>query len=127
MISETGDVNLEDSYLKWSSSPTTDLPTCNFHKQIFSHESSCRTMSKHVTTHTDLSDTDDKTMRIARMGCTKGIEVKATVHWGDPKGPTITGSASGKIKDDRGNKAEVEVKVNGDGSGSATVSASHND
>ena len=127
MISETGDVNFEDSYLKWSSSPTTDLPTSNFHKQIFSHESGPRTMAKHVTAHTDLSDTDDKTMRIARMGCTKEAEVKLVYEWGDPKGPTISGSASGKIKDDRGNKAEVEVKVNSDGSGSATVSASHDD
>ena len=127
MISETGDVNLEYSYLKWSSSPTTDLPTCNFHKQIFSHESGCRTRLKHVTAHTDLSDTDDKTMRIIRMSRRGGGTVKIDIDWGDPKGPSISACASGNLEDDHGNKAEVEVKVNSDGTGSASISASHND
>ena len=126
MISETSDVNFEDPYLKWNSSSTEDLSTCNFHEQIFNHESTCRNMEKNITSHHNLSNTDEKTMRIARMGCTSGLDAKVIIRWGDPEGPSISGSASGNIQDRRGNKAEMEVKVNSDGSGSASVSASHN-
>jgi len=80
--------------------------------------------------HTTLDSTDEKArkaVRISRMGYTGGGEARLNFDWGDPEGPSFSGSASGNIRDDHGNKAEAEVKVNSDGSGSASVFISHND
>jgi hypothetical protein len=58
-----------------------------------------------------------------------GVEAQAklTVGWGDKDGPTVNGSMSGSVKDNKGNQAEVKVEMNNQGSKTVTISAEHKD
>lgn len=127
MVTEISDVNFDDPYFKWSSVYSEDLATCNLHMHIFSQGSIDNARAKNMISRTVFDDIDKKTVCISRTGCAGGGEAKFTVEWGGSEGPSISGSASGSIRDDHGNKASAEVKVNSDGSGSASVSISHND
>ncbi|HEX2583188.1 MAG TPA: hypothetical protein VHL30_03635 [Chlamydiales bacterium] len=53
------------------------------------------------------------------------VEGKLVIDWGNPEGPSWSGSISAEAHDDNGNYAKVEVKQDSDGKGRAEVSAGH--
>jgi len=49
--------------------------------------------------------------KIAPMDTNVDGMAEITVEWGGKDGPTFTGSVSGSVRDNNGNKAEVKVEV----------------
>ena len=127
MVSEIGDVNAyDDRFLEWTSNLSESPLGLNFDDRTFRGGHTIPTLSKNVTLYTGLNRVEEKTKKaVLPMGF--GVEGKVTVEWGGSDGVSVSGSASGNISDDSGNKAEAEISVNSDGSGSASISVSHDE
>jgi hypothetical protein len=63
--------------------------------------------------------------KIATMSANVSGKAEITVECGGKEGLSVSGSISGSVGDNKGNKAEVRVEVERDGSLKATVSAEH--
>lgn len=90
------------------------------------HVLSCK-----ITECTNLTTIDSKTQAEARHKLLKPMKVSGsvsgdvTINWGGKDGVSISGGASGEVRDDKGNYAKGEVRQNSNGEGSATISAGH--
>lgn len=119
----------EKSYHSFDPHPIAITET--FHEAIFSPPSSSYHAETAIQFGNKWSEVEHKTQRIAQnheiapMDANVSGKVEVTVGWGGSVGTTISGSVSGSVSDNNGNKAEVKVEVESDGSGTATVSAEH--
>lgn len=98
----------------------------SFHENIFDGHNDYPVLMNTVTFCKALKEIEQriqKTAKIAPMDTNVGGKAEITIEWGGKGGPSISGSISGGVSDDNGNKVEVKVEVEGDGSGKATVSA----
>jgi hypothetical protein len=111
VVAEVSSVDFDDPYLRGSphSSPEKGL---GFHEKIFTEGADCITFTRSANLLTTLTEGERKVAgaaNIASMGANVSGEVKITVEWGGKDGPSVSGSVSGSVSDDRGNAMEAEV------------------
>ncbi len=121
----------EVSYIEFEDRDTEGTsPSCkgtrHLHKNIFDEQTSCVGIRKTVIlreTPLEIELRTHRAAKIASRGNNLNGKAEITVEWGGNDKPSVSGSVSGSVTDDKGNKAKVKVTVENNGSGKATVSA----